>query len=102
MFYVLRKLAKQEEVELDALSEWVKSVKHHLKRRIYMVSRSGNTKPKSTSANPILSRYLKDLHDQFVIVPADKSGLTLHDFRRTMDQIGCDMSRRVVVEDRGK
>ena len=35
-------------------------------------------------------------------VPLYKSGLTLHNFRRTMDQIGCDMSRRVIVEDRGK
>ena len=33
---------------------------------------------------------------------ASKSGLTLHDFRRTTDQIGRDMSRWVVVEDRGK
>ena len=48
-----RKLAKQEEVELDALSEWVKSVKHHLKRRIYMISRSVNTKLKSTLDNPV-------------------------------------------------
>ena len=31
-----------------------------------------------------------------------KSGLTLHDLCRTTDQIGCDMSRRVIVEDRGK
>ena len=31
-----------------------------------------------------------------------KSGLTLHDFRRTTDQIGCDMSRRVIAGNRGK
>ena len=31
-----------------------------------------------------------------------ESALTLHDFRHTTDQIGSDMSRRVVVEDRGK
>ena len=68
-----RKWAEQEEVELDALSEWVKSVKHHLKRRIYMVSRSVNTKPKSTLDDPIISGYLNDLYDQFVIVPADKA-----------------------------
>ena len=68
-----RKWAKQEEVELDTLSEWVKSVKHHLKRRIYMVSRSVNTKPKSTLDDPVVSRYLEDLHDHFVIVPADKA-----------------------------
>ena len=34
-----RKWVKQEEVELHALSEWIESVKHHLKRRIYIVSR---------------------------------------------------------------
>ena len=68
-----REWAKQEEVELDALSESVKSVKHHLKRRIYMVSRAVNTKPKSTLDDPIISGYVYDLHDQFVIVPADKA-----------------------------
>ena len=31
-----------------------------------------------------------------------KSGLTLHDFRRTTDQIGCDMSRQVIAGNRGK
>ena len=31
-----------------------------------------------------------------------KSGLTLHDFCRTTDQIGCDMSRRVIAGNRGK
>ena len=44
-----------------------------LKRRIYIVSRPVNTKPKSTLDDPIILRYLKDLHDQFVIVPADKA-----------------------------
>ena len=52
-----RKWAKREEVELDALYEWVKSAYHHLKRRIYMVSRSINTKHKSTVDGPIISRY---------------------------------------------
>ena len=33
---------------------------------------------------------------------SSKSGLTLHDFRRTTDQIGCDMSRRVIAGNRGK
>ena len=38
-----------------------------------MVSRSVNTKPKSTLDDPFVSRYLEDLHDHFVIVPADKA-----------------------------
>ena len=68
-----RSWAKQEEVELDTLSEWVKSIKHQLKRRIYMVSRSVNTKPISIFDDEVVSRHLADLHDRFVIVPADKS-----------------------------
>ena len=68
-----RSWAKQEDVELDTLSEWVKSVKHLLKRRIYMVNRSVNTKPNSIFDDEIVSRQLADLHDRFVIVPADKA-----------------------------
>ena len=30
-----------------------------------------------------------------------KTGLTLHDFCRAMDQIGYDTKRRVIAEDRG-
>ena len=68
-----RSWAKQEEVELDTLSEWVKSIKHQLKRRIYMVSRSVDTKPISIFDDEVVSRHLADLHDRFVIVPADKA-----------------------------
>ena len=38
-----------------------------------MVSRSVNTKPKSTLDDPVVSRYFEDLHDHFVIIPADKA-----------------------------
>ena len=38
-----------------------------------MVSRSVNTKPKSTLDDPVVSRYLEDLHNHSVIVPADKA-----------------------------
>ena len=68
-----RSWAKQEEVELDTLSEWVKSIKHQLNRRIYIVSRSVNTKPISIFDDGVVSRHLADLHDRFVIVPADKA-----------------------------
>ena len=68
-----RSWAKQEEVELDTLSEWVKSIKHQLKCRIYMVSRSVDTKPISIFDDEVVSRHLTDLHDRFVIVPADKA-----------------------------
>ena len=68
-----RSWVKQEDVELDTLSEWVKSVKHLLKHRIYKVSRSVYTKPESILDDGIVSRQLADLHDRFVIVPADKA-----------------------------
>ena len=50
-----------------------RSIKHQLKRRIYMVSRSVNTKPISFFDDEVVSRHLGDLHDRFVIVPADKA-----------------------------
>ena len=62
-----RSWAKQEEVEL------VKSIKHQLKRRIYMVSRPVDTKPISIFDDEVVSRHLADLHDRFVIAPADKA-----------------------------
>ena len=42
-----RRWVKQEDVELDSLSEWIKSIRHLLKRRMYMACRSVNNKPKS-------------------------------------------------------
>ena len=62
-----------DSIEEYALSEWVISVKHFLKRRIYMVSRSVNTKPDSIFDDEIVARQLADLHDRFIIVPADKA-----------------------------
>ena len=38
-----------------------------------MDSRSVNTTPKYTLDDPVVSRYLEDLHDHFVIAPADKA-----------------------------
>ena len=65
--------AKQEGVEADTLSEWIKSIRHLLKRRIYMVSRSMNTDAKSIFSDAKVIKHLTDLHDRFVLVPADKA-----------------------------
>ena len=54
------------------LSEWVKSIKHQLKRRLYII-RSVSTKYISICADWVVSRHLADLYDRFVIVPADKA-----------------------------
>ena len=61
-----RRWVKQEDIELDSLSEWIKSIRHLLKRRMYMACRS--------VFNDIdVSNNLTDLHKHYVIVPADKA-----------------------------
>ena len=68
-----RRWAKEEEVELDSLSEWIKSIRHLLKRRMYMAGRSINNKPKSVFSDTDVTEHLADLHNRYVIVPADKA-----------------------------
>ena len=68
-----RRWAKEEEVELDSLSEWIKSIRHLLKRRMYMAGRSVNNKPKSVFSDTDVTEHLADLHNRYVIVPTDKA-----------------------------
>ena len=57
-----RRWVKQEDVELDSLSEWIKSIRHLLKRRMYMACRSVNNKPKSVFNDIDVNNNLADLH----------------------------------------
>ena len=68
-----RRWAKEEEVELDSLSEWIKSIRHLLNCRMYMAGRSINNKPKSVFSDTDVTEHLADLHKRYVIVPADKA-----------------------------
>ena len=68
-----RRWVKQEDVELDSLSEWIKSIRHLLKRRMYMACRSVNNKPKSVFNDIYVNNNLADLHKHYVIVPAAKA-----------------------------
>ena len=68
-----RRWAKKEDVEVDTLSEWVKSIADVLKRRIRRLKRSVNTRRESIFCDPEVVRELSRLHDNFVIVPADKA-----------------------------
>ena len=56
-----------------ALSEWVKSISDVLKRRIRRLKRSVNTRHESIFCDPDVVRELSRLHENFVIVPADKA-----------------------------
>ena len=68
-----RKWAKKEDVELDTLSEWIKSIGEVVKRRIRRLKHSVNTRSVSIFRDPDVVRELSRLHENFVIVPADKA-----------------------------
>ena len=68
-----RRWAKKEDVEVDTLSEWVKSIADVLKRRIRRLKRSVNSRHESIFCDPEVVRELSRLHENFVIVPADKA-----------------------------
>ena len=68
-----RQWAKKEDVELDTLSEWIKSIGEVVKRRIRRLKHSVNARSESIFRDPDVVRELSCLHENFVIVPADKA-----------------------------
>ena len=68
-----RTWAKQEDVEIDTLSEWSKSIRTLVKRRLYILSTTMSTKAQSVFSNPDVIKTLNSLHERFVVVPADKA-----------------------------
>ena len=68
-----RRWAMKEDVEVDTLSEWIKSIADLLKRRIARLKHSDNTRHESIFCDPEVARELSCLHENFVIVPADKA-----------------------------
>ena len=73
-----RQWAKKEDVELDTLSEWVKSIGDVVKRRIRRLKHSVNSRSESIFRDPVVVRELSRLHENFVIVPADKASNSLY------------------------
>jgi len=69
-----RKWVKKEDAEHDALSEWIKSIRSLVKNKIHSLSKSSfNTKHQAVLEDPSVTKCLKEFHDKFVIVPADKA-----------------------------
>ena len=68
-----RRWAKKEDVEVDTLSEWIKSIADVLKRRIRRLNNSVKTRHESIFSEPDVVRELSRLHENLVIVPADKA-----------------------------
>ena len=68
-----RRWVKKEDVEVDTLSELIKSIADVLKRRIRRLKHSVNTRHEFIFSFPDVVRELPRLHENFVIVPADKA-----------------------------
>jgi hypothetical protein len=68
-----RRWAKSEGEELDTLSEWIKSIRKLLKSRIHHLSGKMHIIYPSVFKAPQVVNELRRLHDNFVLVPADKA-----------------------------
>ena len=68
-----RRWTKSEREELDTLSEWIKSIRKSLKSRIHHLSGKMRTIYPSVFKKPEVVNELRRLHDNFMLVPADKA-----------------------------
>ena len=68
-----RSWARTEGVDHNILSEWTKTVRNLVKRRVYILRNSMATRYRSVFNDKDVSATLSDIHDTFVVVPADKA-----------------------------
>ena len=68
-----RKWAKKEDEEIETLSDWNRTIKSKVLGRVQLLTKSMNPKNKSIFEDPIVMETLSHLHDNYVIVPADKA-----------------------------
>ena len=71
-----RRWAKKEDVGVDTLSEWVKSVMSLVNRRVSVLSvlsRTMSRRYESVFDDPDVAAEIAEIHEKFVVVPADKA-----------------------------
>ncbi|KAK3103876.1 hypothetical protein FSP39_022583 [Pinctada imbricata] len=68
-----RRWAKKEDVQLDTLSEWIKSIRGLLLSRINRLKSTVNTRFVSVFKDPDVITELTYLQEHYVITPADKA-----------------------------
>ena len=69
-----RKWAALEEVDVECLSDWLSQVRDKLKARIsHLRSNTNNVHTSSVLDDPSVKACLDALHDEYVVVPADKA-----------------------------
>ena len=69
-----RRWAGYEKEDIDTLSEWIKCIRSMLKSRIKRLRGKMKTIYPSVFNKPEVKKELDRLHDQYVLVPADKAG----------------------------
>ena len=65
--------AKKEDVEVDTLSDWVKSVMSLVNRRVSVLSSTMSRRHESVFDDPDVAAELAEIHEMFVVVPTDKA-----------------------------
>ena len=89
-----RRWAKNEDVEVDTLSEWVKSVMSLVNRRDSVLSRTMSLRHELVFDDPDVAAELAEIHEKFVIVPADKASNNIvfvcktHHINCLMEELG--------------
>ena len=69
----VRRWAKKADMEVDTLSEWVKSVMYLVNRHVSVLSRTMSRRNESVFDDPDVAAELAGIHEKFVVVPADKA-----------------------------
>ena len=83
--------AKNEDVEIDTLSEWVKSVMSLVNRRVSVLSRTMSCRHESVFDDQDVAAELAEIHEKFVVVPADKASNNIcktHYINCLMEELG--------------
>ena len=68
-----RTWAKTEDSDVNSLSEWIKSIRKLVKRRIGRLRGVMTTRYDSVFKDPQVSSELSELHDKFILTPVDKA-----------------------------
>ena len=82
------------DVEVDTLSEWVKSVMSLINRRVSVLSRTVSRRHESVFDDPDVAAELAEIHEEFVVVPADKASNNIvfvcktHYINSLMEELG--------------
>ena len=68
-----RRWAKKEDMAVDTPSEWVKPVMSLVNRRVSILSRTMSRRHDTVFDDPAVAAELAEIHEKFVVVPADKA-----------------------------